>query len=528
MTQGNPAEQKNARPRTPAPKRAGAEKTTAGRSKVRPAKARHVPIIIIGAGFGGIGLAIKLREAGIDDFTILERTADLGGTWSRNTYPGAACDVPSSLYSYSFAPNPAWSRKFGTQPEILAYLRDTATHFDVVKCMEFETEVESAHFDEKTARWKIETSRGVMAADTLISSVGVFDQAAIPDLPGLGQFKGTTFHSLHWDHTHTLKGERIAVIGTGASAVQFIPELQPLAKELLVFQRTPPWIVPRMDRSITALEKLAYRMLPVTQRCTRASWYAMIESFGLPGFISTSFRYPFEAMGRFQLMRQVRDPDLRRRLTPDYMIGCKRPIFSDNYYPALCQSNVQLVTESIAEVKAHSIVTKEGVELAVDTIIFGTGFETMPRVSAQIHGTDGRSMADLFYQDRPQSYLGATCAGFPNFFTVLGRFGAGGNQSAVFWMEGQYGYIIDAISRMRREGIRRFDVRPEVQSAFVDEVHDRSSNGTWIKGGCSSYYTNGKGMNAGLYPNWSFEYRQRVRRWNPEDFLLTRTESRHA
>ena len=481
----------------------------------------HLPLVIIGAGFGGIGIGVKLREAGIQDFTILERTADLGGTWSRNTYPGAACDVPSTLYSFSFAPNPGWTRKYGTQPEILSYLRGTAESNDIVRHMRFGVDVLKAQFDEASNRWQIQTNQGQLTADILISAAGPFAEAATPDLPGLSTFEGTQFHSLHWDHAHDLTNERIAVIGTGASAIQFIPEIQPKARELLVFQRTPAWIVPRMDRAITRLEKFTYRTLPAAQRLARSSWYAMIESFGLPGFVSTHFRHPFEALGRLQLKRQVADLKLREKLTPNYMIGCKRAIFSDNYYPALSQPNVQVITDGIAEIRPHSIITRDGTEHTVDTIIFGTGFTIMARVAEQIIGVDGHTMADR-YRERPQSYFGTTNAGFPNMFTILGPFSTAGNQSAIFMMECQFTYIIDAITRVRREGIARFEVRREAQDTFVDEMHARSEHGTRLNGGCNSYYTNSKGMNAGLYPSWSIEYLRRTKRWDSENYDLQR------
>lgn len=478
---------------------------------------RHHPLVVIGAGFGGIGLGARLRRAGIEDFVILERTSDLGGTWSRNTYPGAACDVPSVLYSYSFAPNPAWSRKYGTQPEILDYLRRTARDFGVLPHLRYDTEVTAAVFDEQEHLWRISTTRGELTADLLVSAVGAFAEAATPNLPGLASFEGAAFHSLHWDHDHDLTGERIAVIGTGASAVQFIPEIQPLAAHLTVFQRTPAWIVPRTDRTVSLLERLSYRTVPVTQRVVRGAWYAGIESFGLPGFVNTAFRHPFEVLGRMQLRRQVKDPELRRRLTPSYMIGCKRAIFSDSYYPALTQPNVTLETSGIAEVRARSILTKDGVEIPVDTIILGTGFTSLPVLSEAVKGTDGRSIADR-YRERPQSYLGAANAGFPNMFTILGPFGAAGNQSAVFMIEGQIDYIVDAVRRIRHERITRFEVRPEVQEAFVDEMHERSQRGTWLNGGCTSYYTNDQGLNSGLFPHWSWDYRRRTRRWDQDSY----------
>ncbi|HET7689853.1 MAG TPA: NAD(P)/FAD-dependent oxidoreductase [Nocardioidaceae bacterium] len=477
----------------------------------------HHQIAIVGAGFGGLGLGVRLRAAGIDNFVILEREGDLGGTWSRNTYPGAACDVPSTLYSYSFAPNPRWSRKYGTQPEILEYLRRTAASHGVTGHIRFGTEVLAATFDEESCRWELTTSAGDLTADVLVSAVGVFAEASVPAIPGLDSFGGTVFHTLHWDHGHDLTGDRVAVIGTGATAVQVIPEVQPVAEQLLVFQRTPPWIVPRLDRRVSGLEQLAFRAFPVTQRATRGGWYAGIESFGLPGFVSTRFRHPFELLGRIQLARQVADPVLRAQLTPDYMIGCKRAIFSDAYYPALCQANVDVVTAGIREVTTDGIVTEDGVHRAVDTIVLATGFTPTPRFSGCVKGTDGRSINDV-YAERPQSYLGVANAGFPNMFTVLGPFGAAGNQSAIFMIESQIGYIVDAVTRMRDEGLRRVEVRREVQDAFVDEMHARSANGTWLKGGCDSYYTNGRGENSGLYPSWSFAYRHRVRRWDAHNY----------
>ena len=481
----------------------------------------HVPLVVIGAGFGGIGLAVKLRAAGIEDFVLLERTGDLGGTWSRNTYPGAACDVPSALYSYSFAPNPGWSRKYGTRAEILEYLRRTAHEHDVVRHMRFGIELRSASFDEASHRWRLSTDRGELTTDVLVSAVGAFAEAAIPDLRGLPAFEGTMFHSLHWDHDHDLTGERVAVIGTGASAVQFIPRIQPHVRDLVVFQRTPAWIVPRSDRAITTVEKLAYRHFPLAQRATRGFWYAGIESFGLPGFVDARLRHPFELLGRFQLRRQVRDRDLRRTLTPDYMIGCKRAIFSDDYYPALCQDNVTVETRGIAHIRPHAIVTRDGVEHPVDTIIFGTGFTALPSLAGAVKGTDGRTIADR-YDERPQSYLGVANAGFPNMFTILGPFGAAGNQSAIFMIESQIGYIVDAVTRIRRERIRRAEVRSDAQRTFVDEMHSKARNGTWLTGGCTSYYTTGQGMNAGLYPNWSFEYRRRTHRWDAGNYEVTR------
>jgi cation diffusion facilitator CzcD-associated flavoprotein CzcO len=485
-----------------------------------PGTTEHRPVVIIGAGFGGIGLAVKLRDAGFDDFVVLERAGDLGGTWRDNTYPGCACDVPSHLYSYSFAPNPNWSRTYGRQAEILDYLRDVATEHDVVRHLRFDTEVLAARWDEANIVWQLDTSAGPLIADVLISATGVFSEASIPDLPGRDSFTGTSFHSLHWDHSHDLAGERVAVIGTGASAVQFIPEIAPLVEHLTVFQRSAPWIVPRLDRNSTRAERAVLKHLPLAQKGLRAGWYTMIEGFGLPGFVDRRLRHPYEALGRLQLRRQVRDPELRRKLTPDYMIGCKRAIFADAYLPALARDNVDVVTDGIAQIRPHSIVTKDGVEHPVDTIIWGTGFATPPKLGERIHGVAGATIADR-YAERPQSYLGAAVAGFPNLFTVLGPFGAAGNQSAIFMIESQLAYIVDALRTLRTTGARRVEVRAEAQDAFLDEVERRSQNTVWLKGGCTSYYTTAKGQNSGLYPNWSFEYRRRTRRFDTDSYEMS-------
>ncbi|MEU7629584.1 NAD(P)/FAD-dependent oxidoreductase [Nocardia sp. NPDC049220] len=477
----------------------------------------HVPILVIGAGIAGVGLAVSLRDAGIDDFAVLERAADLGGTWRANTYPGCACDVPSQLYSYSFAPNPNWSRTYGTQPEILAYLQSVARHHDVVRHMRFGTELLSARWDDTGSRWRITTTRGELTADVVVSAVGPFSEAQIPQLPGAETFEGAQFHSLHWDHEHDLTGDRVAVIGTGASAVQFIPEIQPTVKRLTVFQRSAPWIVSRLDRRTLAAERALLRRIPMLGKAIRGLYYTGIEGFGLVGFVDKRFRHPYEALAKLQLLRQVRDPTLRRKLTPDYVIGCKRAIFSDAYYPALTKPNVDVVTAGIQEIRAHSIVTTDGTEYEVDTIIYGTGFGVPPAIFDRVYGTDGRSIGDR-YRQRPSSYLGATLAGFPNFFCTLGPFGAAGNQSAIYMIEAQVRYIVDAVRTMRARNIRRIDVREEVQRTFLNEVAERSRDTAWLTGGCRSYYQTADGGNAGLYPNWSFEYRRRTSRFDPESY----------
>src|SRR5699024_8922875 len=304
--------------------------------------------------------------ANITDFVILERIDDIGGTWARNTYPGAACDVPSTLYSYSFAPNPEWQNKFGTQPEIHAYIKRTAAEHNIPAHIQFNTEVQAATFNEANNQWELRTNQGAITADVFIAAAGPFAEAAYPNIKGLDSTDIPVIHRLHWDHSVEISNKRVAIIGTGAAAVQIIPQLQPLAKKLTVFQRTPPWIVPRLDRKISAFEKRLYRLAPITQKMSRAGWYAMIESFGLVGFVNVKIGKVLESLGRLQLKRQVKNPELRKKLTPQYTIGCKRAIFSDNYYPSLTQPNVALLTQPISHIAKKNVITTDGKRHPVD------------------------------------------------------------------------------------------------------------------------------------------------------------------
>ena len=480
----------------------------------------HAAITIIGAGFSGIALAVELERAGFDDVVLLERQDGVGGVWRANAYPGCACDVPSALYSYSWAPNPDWGRVYGTQPEILAYLERVAGERGVAARVRFGCELTGADWDDDARRWRLETTAGLRTTDVLLCATGLFGDATIPDLPGLERFAGTTFHSLHWDHDHDLRGERVAVIGTGASAVQFVPAIQPEVAHLTVFQRTPPWIMPRLDHETSSLERLAMRRVPGLRRAARLGIYAFIEGLGLPAFVDRRFRHGYEAIGRLHLRRQVPDPELRRRLTPDYAIGCKRAILSDAYLPALTAPNVAVVTDPIAEVTEHAVRTADGTEHEVDAIVFGTGFVTPSRADRVVRGRDGRSIIDR-YDERPQSHLGVAMAGFPNCFFTLGPFGAAGNQSAVYMIERQARYVADALRTMRERGADVVEVRPEAQEAYVAEAERRSEGTVWLEGGCRSYYQTPDGRNAGLWPGWSFEYARRVRRFEPDEYELT-------
>jgi cation diffusion facilitator CzcD-associated flavoprotein CzcO len=330
-------------------------------------------IAIIGTAFAGLGMAIRLKQEGIDDFVVLEKGDDVGGTWRENTYPGVQCDVPSHLYSFSFAPNPNWSRTFPLGDEIRDYLRDCAQRYGVMSHIRFGEEVQSADWDDERQRWRIETADDTITAQVLVAGTGPLHEPSIPAVPGLDRFEGRMFHSAEWDHGHDLTGERVAVVGTGASAIQFVPRIRPKVSRMHVFQRTPPWIMPHPDRAITPLEQRVYRALPSAQLAMRGGIYWARETFVL-GFMHRRFAKLPERVALKHLRDQVPDPELRRKLTPDYTLGCKRVLLSNDYLPALMQANVDVVTDGITEVRESSVVTVDGAEREVDTIIFGTGF----------------------------------------------------------------------------------------------------------------------------------------------------------
>ena len=479
---------------------------------------QHARIAIVGTGFAGLGMAIKLLEAGRDDFVILERAQDVGGTWRDNSYPGCACDVPSHLYSFSFAQNPGWSRTFSAQPEIWRYLRDTADRFGLRRFIRFEHDVLEAAWDDEASRWTIQTSRGPWTADVLISGMGGLSEPALPDIPGRESFAGATFHSATWDHDHPLGGERVAVIGTGASAIQFVPRIQPQVGHLDLYQRTPPWIMPRADRDVTRLERRIYRRVPGAQKAMRSALYLARELMVF-GFRDERLMSRGPArLSRQHLRRQVADPALRDRLRPRYAMGCKRVLISNDYYPALAQPNVDVITDAIREITPRGVVTADGVERPVDTIIYGTGFNVADMaVARKVRGRDGRLMADV-WGGSPRAHLGTTVAGFPNLFLLVGPNTGLGHTSMVFMIESQIAYVVDALRAMDAGGHDVVEVRPEVQAAFADDV-ERQMDGTVWTSGCASWYLDATGRNATLWPTFTFRFRRATRRFRTGEYL---------
>lgn len=477
-------------------------------------------VAIVGSGFGGLGTAIRLKREGIEDFIIFERAGDVGGTWRDNTYPGCACDVESHLYSFSFAPNPDWTRSFSPQPEIWAYLKRCARDFGVLPHIRFQHEVREATWDEAAQHWRIETSQGSYTASVLVMASGALSEPAMPRLNGLENFQGAAFHSARWNHDYDLTSRRVAVIGTGASAIQFVPEIQPKVAQLHIFQRTPPWIIPRRDRALSERGRRLFRRFPAMQRAARSSIYLFRELFLL------CFRYlwlskKLERLSRWHLERSVPDPVLRAKLLPDYAIGCKRILISNNYLPSLTRPNVELVTEAIAEVRGSSIVDRSGVERPVDAIIFGTGFQvTDPPLAKHVRGREGQTLAEV-WAGSPQAHVGTTVAGFPNLFILLGPNTGLGHNSVVYMIEAQIEHLIAVLIHMRRHGASAIEPQPEAQSAFVAEVQRRMEGTVWIAGGCASWYLDPTGRNSTIWPDFSWRFRRRASRLNTDEYVLS-------
>src|SRR5215210_2681576 len=480
---------------------------------------RDVEVAIVGSGFAGLGMAIRLKQEGVDDFVVLERAGEIGGTWRDNAYPGCACDVPSHLYSFSYAPNPAWTRTFSPQGEIQAYLLRCAERFGVRPHVHLRHEVVEAAWDDALSRWRIETSAGPLTARVLVAAMGALSEPQVPALPGLERFEGTRFHSAGWDHGHDLAGERVAVVGTGASAIQFVPQIQPRVGRLHVFQRTAPWIMPRPDRPLTPAERRIYRRLPQAQLLMRAGIYWARESFVL-GFMHPRVMRLQQRLAERHLRRQVPDAQLRAKLTPDYTMGCKRVLISNDYLPSLTRPNVEVVTDAIREVGERSIVTADGSERDVDTIIFGTGFHVTDMPAAErIRGRDGVLLADV-WQGSPKAYAGTSVAGFPNLFLVPGPNTGLGHTSVIFMIESQVSYVADALRYLDRERAAAIEVRPQAQAAFHADVDRRMRGTVWTSGGCRSWYLDANGRNSTLWPGFTWPFRRMTRRFDPATYVV--------
>jgi cation diffusion facilitator CzcD-associated flavoprotein CzcO len=482
----------------------------------------EVRVAVIGAGFGGIGAAIRMQAEGIQDFVILERGSGLGGTWRANTYPGCACDVPSHLYSYSFAMNPEWTRDYATQPEILSYLERTARDYDVAERIVYDCEVLGAEWDADARRWRLDTVQGPLVAQSLVVATGPLSEPSIPDIPGLASFGGTLFHSAHWDHEHSLEGERVAVIGTGASAVQFIPHVAQQAAHLDVYQRTPGWIVPRPDNDIPPERRALFKRRPVLQRAMRYVIYYGAEILNVGLIVERRLLTLLEAVARRKLRKEVPDPELRAKLTPSYRIGCERIIFSNDYLPTLSRPDVELVTDGIAEIEATGIRAADGTRRPVDTIILGTGFKLWDSpFSKRVVGVDGAVLGERWHTEGPQAYRGTMFAGFPNLFFIIGPNTALGNNSMINIIEGQLVYLIDALKGMETAGADAIDVHRPVQDRHNARLQAAMDGTVWVEGGCNSWYLSPDGSNRTLWPSFSNAFLRQMRGFDIADFEVS-------
>ncbi|GAC1625821.1 MAG: NAD(P)/FAD-dependent oxidoreductase [Vulcanimicrobiaceae bacterium] len=468
-------------------------------------------IVIVGTGFAGLGMAIGLRRAGITDFVVLERANEIGGTWRDNAYPGCACDIPSQLYSFSFARG-RWSRVYPTQPEIQAYLHECVRRFALEQHIRYESEIVEARYDAQRLRWRIATRGGLAyEAPILIAAMGGLSNPAEPQIAGLDTFAGPQFHSARWRHDVTLAGKRVAVIGTGASAVQFVPEIAPQVAHLAVFQRTPPWVVPKVDGPIGARTMALLRYVPGYAWVARAKLYLTHEVRAIGFTVAPKLLAVVERVAARHMRRAIADPALRARLTPTYRAGCKRILISNDYYPALARPNVELVTSAISRVEPSGVVTADGRHHAADVLVYGTGFRAQDGLSpVRVIGEGGRTLDDA-WADGMEAYLGTSVAGFPNFFTLVGPNTGLGHNSMIYMIESQIAYVLDALREMKRRGARAIDVRADVQRAFNARLHARTDRTIWHSG-CRSWYLDARGVNRSLWPGFTFEFRLKTRR----------------
>jgi len=488
----------------------------------------HVRVAVIGSGFGGLGAAVRLRRTGVTDFVVLERRDAVGGTWHDNTYPGCACDVPSHLYSFSFAPNPDWPRSFSGQEHIRIYLESVADNFGLRQHIRFNSEVELMSWDPEELHWTITTGQGHQyTADFVVNATGPLSDAKIPDVPGIEGFRGKIFHTAQWDHDFDLLGKRVAVIGTGASSIQVVPAIQPMVEKLTLFQRTPAWVMPRADRKISGVERWLHRKVPATRYLRRQLLWGVREMQ-----VSAFAKHPnvlglIETLASSHMKRAVKDRALRRKLTPGYRIGCKRILLSNNYYPALVKPNTELVASGLKEIRGNTLVAADGTEAEVDAVVFGTGFHVtdMP-IAHRIKGADGMTLAEK-WSGTMEALRGCSASGFPNFMTVIGPNTGLGNSSMILIIEAQLNYMVDYVKKLEtlggKSGKVALDARPEAVSAWNEHIQDRMSRSVWNTG-CDSWYLDANGRNTTVWPGTTAEFRNVTKEVRLEEYEVKRRQ----
>ncbi|MFJ2742695.1 flavin-containing monooxygenase [Streptomyces sp. NPDC087440] len=486
----------------------------------------HVRVAVIGSGFGGLGAAVRLRREGVTDFVVLERADAVGGTWRDNSYPGCACDVPSHLYSFSFAPNPEWPRTFSGQEHIRAYLEHVTDTFGLRPHIRLNHEVTKMTWDAEKLWWTIEAANGkTLVADVVVSATGPLSDPKTPDIPGLDTFPGKVFHSARWDHDYDLKGKRVAMIGTGASAIQIVPSIQPQVDKLTLFQRTPPWVMPRADRAISGAERWLHRTVPATGKARRGLLWG-IRELQVQAFTKRPNELGFiESIAKANMAKSIKDPALRAKLTPDYRIGCKRILLSSTYYPALAQRNVDVVASGLSEVRGSTVVAADGTETEVDAIIFGTGFHVtdMP-IADRVVGAEGITLAET-WKGGMESLRGASAVGFPNWMTIIGPNTGLGNSSMILMIEAQLNYLADYMSQLDTLGGRvALAARPSAVGAWNRRVQERMKRTVWNTGGCDSWYLDANGRNTTVWPGTTSEFRRATREVNLAEYEVVRAE----
>ena len=486
-----------------------------------PPEARRTgrSVAVVGGGFGGIAAAVMLRRAGHDDVTVFERGERVGGVWHHNTYPGAACDIPSHLYEFSFAPNPRWSRRYAPQAEIQAYLEDVARRYGVFERIRTGTEVESATWDEERGRWTLETDQGRFDADVLITACGQLSIPKLPAIPGLERFEGPAFHTARWRHDVDLAGKRVAVVGTGCSAIQVVPAIQPVVGKVDVYQRSPGWTIPRMDFAYSERAKRLFERFPVLQRLDRWSIFAF-QDLAAAGM--TKHRWilrPIRAIAQRQIERAIADPELRRKVTPADELGCKRIMLTDDWYPTLTRPNVDVVTDRVAEVTPGGVRTADGVERPADVLVLATGFESHGFVAPmQITGAGGRTLGEA-WAGVPRAYLGTSVPGFPNLFLLYGPNTNGGSGSVIYTLEAGMQHVLAALGELERTGARRIEVRQEAAERFERELRTALAGTVWHTG-CTNWYVDEQGNDPNQWP-WTWRtYRRRAAQLEPGAYAL--------
>jgi cation diffusion facilitator CzcD-associated flavoprotein CzcO len=480
---------------------------------------RHVDHVIVGAGFGGLCTALKLQEDGETDFVVLEKGADVGGTWRDNTYPGATCDVPSQLYSFSFAPHD-WSNSYSPQPEIQDYIRSVAERSGTLDRFVFDTAMEDARWDAGAQRWTVTTSAGTWVSKTLVVAAGGLSAPKLPDIEGIEGFQGEVFHSARWNHDVDLAGKRVAVIGTGASAIQIIPEVQKVAAHLDVYQRTAPWIIPRNDRAYSRVERAALRRVPGLQKLYRTGLYWAHEAY-VPAFtLQPKLGAPARLAAMRNIQKGISDPELRAKVTPSFQLGCKRVLRSNEYYPALAADNTELVTDRIAKVTGNAIVTEDGAEREIDVLVVATGFYTteLP-ITEHITGRTGRTLADRWRETGMTAYKGTTIPEFPNLFMIVGPNTGQGHTSMIFIIESQVAYIRDALRTLRSQGFAGTEPTQQATDRWNRSLQRRMKRTVWTTGGCSSWYLDSHGRNTTLWPRSTVDFRRRLASYDAEAYV---------